>query len=77
MDQMIGVPKMSNREQVKFTLSVCIYITFNLLYINYLMIFRIRKARLTRIEDQMGQLNTKIEDCVLLLRSLGDSKSTS
>jgi hypothetical protein len=48
MDQILGVPKMSDRERAKFTIN----------------------ARLSRVEEQTILINSKLDDCIVMLRSL-------
>ena len=53
IDQILGVPKMNDRERAKFTIS----------------------ARLSRLEEQVNVIHTKMDDCVTMLRMLPDVKS--
>ena len=48
IDQMIGVPKVSERERSKYTIN----------------------ARLSRLEEQVHLVNTKLDDCLNFLRKL-------
>ncbi|RNA21314.1 potassium voltage-gated channel subfamily KQT member 1-like isoform X1 [Brachionus plicatilis] len=48
MDQILGVPKMNDRDRAKFTIN----------------------ARLSRLEEQMSNVDQKLDECLILLRSL-------
>ena len=52
-DQILGVPKMNERERAKHTIH----------------------ARLVRLEDQVIQVNNKLDDCLSLLRMLPDIRN--
>jgi hypothetical protein len=51
IDQMIGVPKGTERERIKNTLN----------------------ARLLRLEDQVGNVHAKLDECLACLRALTPS----
>lgn len=51
MDQVLGQPKMNDRDRTKFTV----------------------QARLHRLEDQMLNVNQKIDDCLSLLKYLSEN----
>lgn len=55
MDQILGVPKMSDRDRAKFTIN----------------------ARLSRLEEQMGNVDQKLDECLILLRSLPSNLQAS
>lgn len=54
MDQIIGVPKMNDRDRAKFTIN----------------------ARLSRLEEQVGNVDLKLDECLMLLRSLPNSQNS-
>ena len=50
MDQILGVPKLNDRDRAKFTVN----------------------ARLSRLEDQVTNVNHKLDECLYLLKFLPD-----
>lgn len=54
MDQILGVPKMNDRDRAKFTIN----------------------ARLSRLEEQVGSVDLKLDQCLDLLRSFPNSQNS-
>lgn len=52
MEQVLGVPRMNDRDRAKFTIN----------------------ARLTRLEEQVNTVNTKLDECIHMLLMLPEIK---
>lgn len=52
MDQVLGVPRMNDRDRAKHTIN----------------------ARLTRLEEQVNTVNTKLDECINMLMMIPEIK---